>query len=58
MTIHQAKGLEFPVVFVPSLVEGRFPTRLMGRPQQWYVPPRLIERQCYEGRDEDEARLL
>lgn len=25
MTIHQAKGLEFAVVFVPSLVEGRLP---------------------------------
>jgi DNA helicase-2/ATP-dependent DNA helicase PcrA len=58
MTIHQAKGLEFPVVFVPSLVEGRFPTRLMGRPQQWYVPPDLFDRQRYEGREEDEARLL
>lgn len=27
MTIHRSKGLEFPVVFVPMLVEGRFPSR-------------------------------
>ena len=30
LTIHQAKGLEFPVVFVANLVEGRFPAK--GRP--------------------------
>ena len=27
-TIHQAKGLEWPVVFVPWLADGRFPTDL------------------------------
>ena len=27
MTIHTAKGLEFPVVFVPGLVEGQFPSK-------------------------------
>jgi DNA helicase-2/ATP-dependent DNA helicase PcrA len=26
-TVHQAKGLEFPVVFIPGLVEGCFPLR-------------------------------
>lgn len=26
MTIHQAKGLEFPVVFVAGLYEGAFPS--------------------------------
>ena len=25
MTVHKAKGLEFPVVFVVGLVQGRFP---------------------------------
>jgi DNA helicase-2/ATP-dependent DNA helicase PcrA len=58
MTVHQAKGLEFPIVFVPSLVEGRFPSALMGRTQHWYVPPTLFDRTRYEGREEDEARLL
>ncbi|MDI6872290.1 MAG: 3'-5' exonuclease, partial [Bacillota bacterium] len=58
MTVHQAKGLEFPVVFVPSLVKGRFPSSLTGRPQLWYVPGDLFDRPRYEGREEDEARLL
>jgi len=31
MTVHQAKGLEFPCVFVISLVQNRFPTR--ARPE-------------------------
>jgi hypothetical protein len=44
MTIHQAKGLEFTVVFVPCLVEGRFPSTLMGRPRKWYVPADLFDR--------------
>lgn len=26
LTVHQSKGLEWPVVFLPSLVEGRFPS--------------------------------
>jgi len=28
MTVHQSKGLEFPVVFVTGLCEGQFPVRL------------------------------
>lgn len=58
MTIHQAKGLEFPVVFLPSLVEGRMPSALTGRPQQWYVPGHMFNRARYEGREADEARLF
>lgn len=58
MTVHQAKGLEFAVAFVPALVEGRFPSALMGSRQQWHVPNNLFDRQRYEGREDDEARLL
>lgn len=36
LTIHKSKGLEFPIVFVPNLAKGRFPTAV-GR---WKpVPP-------------------
>lgn len=31
MTIHQAKGLEFPVVVVASVIEGRLPSRPRSR---------------------------
>lgn len=58
MTVHQAKGLEFPIVFVLSLIEGRFPSALMGRRQPWYLPPDFFDRERYEGREDDEARLL
>ena len=31
LTIHQAKGLQWPVVFVPGLTKGRFPAQGCGR---------------------------
>lgn len=39
MTVHQSKGLEFPVVFLPSLIQGQFPPRKQG--SQAVVPPGL-----------------
>ena len=44
LTVHQAKGLEFPVVFVANMVETRFPAR--GR------PPRLALAAELGGSDE------
>ena len=44
LTIHQAKGLEWPVVFMPALVDGRFPSRLSGRPQSWLLPEEVFPR--------------
>ena len=61
LTVHQAKGLEWPVVFLPSLVKGRFPSKRAGEPQDWLLPedvfPRAV-RQRYEGGDEEERRLF
>jgi DNA helicase II / ATP-dependent DNA helicase PcrA len=34
MTIHQSKGLEFPVVYLPNLIKGQFPARGRGRMAQ------------------------
>lgn len=61
MTVHQAKGLDWPVVFVPCLTNSRFPSKWVGRARKWLVPKRLISkeiRERYEGRLVDERRLF
>ncbi len=39
LTVHKAKGLEFPVVFLPGMVAGRFP--LNGRGETLALPAGL-----------------
>ncbi|NIR48545.1 ATP-dependent helicase [candidate division KSB1 bacterium] len=58
MTIHQAKGLEFPVVFMPSLVQRRFPSTRTGMEKPWYLPEELFQKDRYQGSLEDERRLF
>jgi DNA helicase-2/ATP-dependent DNA helicase PcrA len=45
MTIHQAKGLEFEAVFIPSLVEGRLPQppRRDRSESSFDLPPQLLD---------------
>lgn len=57
-TVHRAKGLEWPVVFVPSLTANRFPTGKAGQPQPWLVPREMFSASRYEGGDADERRLF
>ena len=57
-TIHQSKGLEWPLVFVPALTSSRFPTRNTGKPGDWRVSPELFEPARYEGSENDERRLF
>lgn len=61
LTIHQAKGLEWPVVFLPALVDSRFPSRRAGKSQKWAVPEAVFppkKRARYEGSEAEERRLF
>lgn len=57
-TIHKAKGLEFPVVFMVSLVEDRFPSR--NRPDKIPMPVEMIKDILPEGdfHIQEERRLF
>lgn len=57
-TVHSAKGLEWPAVFVPSLTSKRFPSNKSGTKQDWLVPRTMFDADRYEGSDEDERRLF
>ena len=57
-TVHRAKGLEWPVVFVPSLTANRFPSSRTGQRQAWLVPRAAFRPDRYEGSDADERRLF
>ena len=39
LTIHQAKGLQWPVVFVPQLVRNRFPIKSKSGINLWHLLP-------------------
>ena len=57
-TVHQAKGLEWPIVFVPSLTARRFPSSMTGRSGKWFVSENLFDATRYEGTRNDERRLF
>ena len=57
-TVHSAKGLEWPAVFVPSLTSKRFPSSKSGTVNDWLVPRKMFDASRYEGSDEDERRLF
>lgn len=60
MTIHQAKGMQWPVVFVPALLKNRFPSKKQGGRNAWHlIPKAAVKGQArYEGTIEDERRLF
>ncbi len=61
LTVHQAKGLEWPVVFLPCLNSRRFPSSRSGQTRDWLLPESVFgldARLRYEGGDAEERRLF
>ena len=60
MTVHQAKGMQWPVVFLPALLRNRFPARRSGGRNVWHlIPADGVQRQPrFKGTKEDERRLF
>jgi DNA helicase-2/ATP-dependent DNA helicase PcrA len=60
MTVHQAKGLQWPVVFIPQLVRNRFPSKGAGGRTPWHLIPESAFGNAarYRGGHDDEARLF
>jgi DNA helicase-2/ATP-dependent DNA helicase PcrA len=60
MTVHQAKGMQWPVVFVPCLRKNRFPSKRQGGRSVWNIIPEACVENAdrYKGTEEDERRLF
>lgn len=60
MTVHQAKGLQWPAVFIPQLVKNRFPAKGGGGRTAWHLLPDSAFDNAvrYKGGVEDERRLF
>jgi len=60
MTVHQAKGMQWPAVFVPALMRNRFPAAAIGGRNVWHLIPESGVRGYarYRGTLEDERRLF
>ncbi|HEX5426356.1 MAG TPA: PD-(D/E)XK nuclease family protein, partial [Candidatus Acidoferrales bacterium] len=60
MTVHQAKGMQWPAVFVPCLRRNRFPSPRHGGRSIWHViSDRVVPNaDRYKGTVEDERRLF
>ena len=59
MTVHQAKGREWPVVFMPALLRNRFPS-ISKKSNLWNLIPRgaVLNAERYDGSRDDERRLF
>ena len=57
MTVHAAKGLEWPVVFVPRVSSANFPSSLRNRGPSTFLNEDLFNPGDYAGGDEGERRL-
>lgn len=60
MTVYQAKGLEYPVVFIPGLNKNYLPTSQPTGKQVWHFLDRTLIKgvERYFPHEEDERRLM
>jgi DNA helicase-2/ATP-dependent DNA helicase PcrA len=58
MTVHAAKGLEWPIVFIPAVTGKRFPSSRVGQGPSWIIPRDMFDADRYEGTLNDERRLF
>lgn len=59
-TVHQAKGMQWPAVFVPCMRRNRFPSKRQGGLSVFHVIPdsAIDDADRYRGTVEDETRLF
>jgi len=60
-TVHSAKGLQWPIVFLPGLEHKKFPSDKIGKIRPTEVPKKVIPNDVlarYAGSDADERRLF
>jgi DNA helicase-2/ATP-dependent DNA helicase PcrA len=59
-TVHQAKGMQWPAVFVPCMRRNRFPSKRQGGLSVFHVIPAaaIADADRYRGTVEDETRLF
>ena len=59
-TVHQAKGMQWPAVFVPCLRKNRFPSKRQGGVGLFHILPEAAVDQAdrYKGTVQDETRLF
>lgn len=57
MTVHAAKGLEWPVVFIPRVASSNFPSSYRNRGPSTFLSDNLFNPSDYAAGDEGERRL-
>ena len=59
-TVHQAKGMQWPAVFVPCMRRNRFPSKRQGGLSVFHIVPdtAVADADRYRGTVEDETRLF